>query len=279
MHTALVADDRLDTMAAHCGVVKATIIGACFMVWAMADSRTVDGFLSGTTCAGLDRAVGVPGFCAAMKIVGWMSERPEGVMLDGFVEKNKGTSRLRRESSAARMQQARNIRATTVQQPCNEHATSSSNSSSSESPDSPEGECEGKPPGLAPAPRLPRGHAVDCWDGIRVRAVYAAYPELGRKKPPAALEAIGNAAEWVRDNRPDLGDPLAFLLDRVKAYARSPEGVGRYLPNVDRWMTDRRFMESESSWQRGDGKPKRKSYIETLAENGASHAPQPTADA
>lgn len=266
MHTALVADDRLDTMAAHCGVVKATIIGACFMVWAMADSRTVDGFLSGTTCAGLDRAVGVPGFCAAMKIVGWMSERPDGVMLDGFVAKNKGTSRLRRENAATRMQHSRNRSATTAQPSSNEHATSSSYSSSVFS-GSLEGECEGKPP-------------VDCWDGIKRQHIFRAYPELGRKQPAPAQDAIGNAAEWIVQNRPDLGDPLAFLMDRVKAYAKSPEGSGRYVPNCARWMQDRRFMESEAAWARGDSaKPKRKSYTELIAENGDPHATPATANA
>jgi hypothetical protein len=96
----------------------------------------------------------------------------------------------------------------------------------------------------------------DCWDGVKHRQIYSAYPSKGRVEYPDACEAIGEAAEWIAANRPDLGDPLAFLMKRVKAYAKSDEGQGGYMPKIANWMRKRKFNDEDDGWKNRGDKPR-----------------------
>jgi len=278
-HT-LIADPKLLRMSNACKVSRTAILGACVHVWSLADMTTTDGFLSGVDRDTIDSEVGVPGFVAAMETIGWAEVRTDGIMLVGFLEKNGGwTSKGRRVDAARRAAESRSKSKSRDGSVTNPHAlvtnahesvtgahTPSMSPLVSVSSDSGRGGAGEKPAPVFP-PVVVNGVPLNpCWDyGLR-REVWNAYPDKGRRKPVPAMEAIGNAAEWVATARPEVGPPLAWLLDRVKAYARSDEAKSRYCRGIVGWLSDRAYNENDSAWRREEGKPKRKSYSEMIAE-------------
>jgi hypothetical protein len=269
MSNTLLTDQRISRVAARCKVHRTMILGACAHIWGLADSSSVDGLLSEATAEGIDYDVGVAGFVDALVAIGWAEVRSDGVLLVGFIEKNGGTTSKKRKTDAAqrtaRYKERRDQGVTTPspeRDPDRDQSvTLSTLSSVSLSSDS-SGESEGEKPraSRAPSPRPPVlalvEHGPECWDYGDRRKVWDAYPERGRRKPQPAMEAIGNAAEWVATNRPDVGPPLAWLFERVKAYAKSDEGRSRFCRSIVGWMDDRAFNEGAQAWVREDGTPK-----------------------
>lgn len=260
-------------------------VGALYRVWCLADDQTSDGFIPHYTFALIDEDVGTPGLCEAMAEVGWLIETAQGVEVPKF-ERHNGDSAKRRATETERKRQRRasekcpqSVPEETGQiAPCS-NLVSSDLVSSSDSGSSEGGPGETTPERVArsPAPRKPApAHADDpaCWDWAARMAIFRAYPKSGQAESGDALEAIGEAAEWIRASRPDLGPPMDFLKRRVTEYAASPAGKGHYVPMIAKWMRKRRFNDAAEVWARGD-KPKRKSYLDMLAENGEAHAATP----
>lgn len=253
MRTELLVDPRVDAMADMLGVNRAVVIGGLFMVWAAADSQTVDGFFKGGTVGGIDRRAELPGFGRAMVSVGWLEEVDGGVQLPRFTEHQETTTFGRKLKETTRKAEyrkrvpslSRDCPAQNAPQERDIDGTLSTLSSVSRFSGS-KGESEGeKPPTFNPNT-----------DGIRISHVFRAYPKLGRVESGAAQDAIREAVEWIIANRPDITDPLAFLQERTEAYARSPIAQTKFVLKAANWYGRRSFFDPDEAWQRDDGKPK-----------------------
>ncbi len=82
--------------------------------------------------------------------------------------------------------------------------------------------------------------------------VYEAYPRsIGRG---AALQAIARALVRIANGPAPLEDPLAWLIARVEAFAKSPAGnAGKFTPHPATFFNQERYHDADSEWQRNEG--------------------------
>lgn len=93
--TSLPRHPKVVRMARALGAHVREILGACAIVWSIADEQTENGKLDGYTLADLDNASGLVGFGQAMADVEWASENAEGVVLIEFRNQNGSTAKRR----------------------------------------------------------------------------------------------------------------------------------------------------------------------------------------
>jgi hypothetical protein len=103
MRTCLVRSPKTLRVATVLGVSKATVLGAVFILWSMADEQTTNGLLPGLTFQAIDAEVGLPGFCAALAdpFVDWARQNDTGVLLPRWLTHN-GASAKSRANNARR---------------------------------------------------------------------------------------------------------------------------------------------------------------------------------
>lgn len=77
-------------------------VGKLFRLWRWFDQHTTDGNAARVTPALLDRVVGVSGFCAAVRDVGWLEITDLGVTLPKF-DRHNGTTAKSRALTAKRV--------------------------------------------------------------------------------------------------------------------------------------------------------------------------------
>jgi hypothetical protein len=82
------------------------VVGGLHAVWCLFDAHSLDGSLDGYSFEALDDLIGWPGFSAAMRDVGWLTESSQGVDLPRFDEHN-GQSAKRRAQETERKRVAR----------------------------------------------------------------------------------------------------------------------------------------------------------------------------
>ena len=99
-------DPRISRLVEMTDSSEAAVIGALYWIWATADQHTEDGHMPGLTLRQVDRKTGVPGFAAALVDIGWMTDGPQGVVIQKFEEHN-GTSAKRRCAESRRKMSAR----------------------------------------------------------------------------------------------------------------------------------------------------------------------------
>lgn len=99
MRTNLPTNPKVVTLSCALRAHVREIVGACFIVWAIADTHSTDGKLPGYTAEVLDNAVGLPGFMAQMAAVKWAEITPEGVVLKEFSKHNGRTAKRRADSA------------------------------------------------------------------------------------------------------------------------------------------------------------------------------------
>lgn len=97
MRTCLVRSPKTLRVAAVLGVPKATVLGAMFILWSMADEQTTNGVLPGLTFQAIDAEVGLPGFCAALAdpCVDWARQHDTGVILPRWTTHNGASAKSR----------------------------------------------------------------------------------------------------------------------------------------------------------------------------------------
>lgn len=85
-----------------CGMTAARclVIGALHRVWSLFDAHSTDGVLAGYTLGIVDEMVGVPGFAAAMRDVGWLAADDKCLRMLDF-DRHNGQSAKRRAEHAA----------------------------------------------------------------------------------------------------------------------------------------------------------------------------------
>ncbi|MBV5330385.1 MAG: conserved phage C-terminal domain-containing protein [Chlorobium sp.] len=94
-------------IATELGIDIDAAFGKLFRVWAWFNQYTTNGYAPSVTKLLLDRCVCVPGFCDAMKSVGWMREENAEIILVNFSRHNGETAKTR-AMSAIRMSKHRN---------------------------------------------------------------------------------------------------------------------------------------------------------------------------
>ena len=112
--------------------------------------------------------------------------------------------------------------------------------------------------------------------------IYEAYPRhVGKGK---ALEAIAKALQRVH-GRPDMPDPSAWLLGRVRAFSGTLAGqAGQFTPHCATWMNQERYDDDDAEWNRTRGeadrgparipaKPGKYSKLRILSNKGSAPAP------
>jgi hypothetical protein len=104
-------DPRVGRICDLCDAGEAAVVGALYWLWATADQHTEDGAMPGLSLRQIDRKTGVPGFAAALVVVGWLLDDPQGVVIVKFEEHN-GASAKRRCGDAQRKANSRTVSAT-----------------------------------------------------------------------------------------------------------------------------------------------------------------------
>jgi hypothetical protein len=269
MRVELSTHPKIVRIGAQVGSNRATVVGACFLIWAMADQHTEDGHMSTMTLDDVDAFVGVKGLGVAMKAVGWIEETPEGLQLPKYERHNGRTakarltsaqrakssrSRDRAQSSPERTETVRDERTKSAsrirmreEEEVRECASAHSCSISADATSSDQPSRETIP-------------------SAKVEVIYRAYPrKVGKKK---AIETIRKAIKDIaaRGKIP-VDDAADWLHERVVAFARSPAGqAGEFTPHPSTWFQQGRYDDDDRDWQiergggngradNGDGKP------------------------
>lgn len=119
MRTNLWDDPRVGTLcdllteSGGADVGEATVCGALFRLWGIADQHSEDGVLP-MSAHRMDAKLGVPGFCEAMVTVGWLSARDGALRVTRFDEHN-GSSAKKRSADAQR----KGVQRSSVPRPAN----------------------------------------------------------------------------------------------------------------------------------------------------------------
>lgn len=100
MRTCLLTSPKVIRVSVSLGIHPSAVCGACFAVWAIADTHSSNGRLPGYTYTVLDQLAGVPGLCRALETVGWAKEDADGVTLPQYGIHNGSTAKSR--ATAAR---------------------------------------------------------------------------------------------------------------------------------------------------------------------------------
>lgn len=95
MRTELARDGRVVRMAARLKASRTTVVGACFILWALADEITTDGLMHGYDGATIDALVDLPGFSSVMVAEDWLRVEDLGVRIPRFGEHNGATAKAR----------------------------------------------------------------------------------------------------------------------------------------------------------------------------------------
>lgn len=86
------------------------------------------------------------------------------------------------------------------------------------------------------------------WSEAQIESVYREYPRKVAKG--AALKAIRSALSRIA-KRTDLDDPVGWLVERVKAYAKARENEDRdYTPYPATWFNQERYDDDPKEWKR-----------------------------
>ncbi len=110
---------------------------------------------------------------------------------------------------------------------------------------SPEGGSGGKPP---------EGE----WNRHFTRVLWTAYPKHRRTAPrdfysraaPEALTRVQGGHEITPVAGKPHDDVLAWMLERIKAFAASPLGQCQYAPGIVAWLDKSRYLEEPECWER-----------------------------
>lgn len=217
MRTCLLTSPKVIRVSVALGIHPSAVCGACFAVWAIADTHSSNGRLPGYTYTVLDQLAGVPGLCRALETVGWAKEDADGVTLPKYGTHNGSTAKSRataarrasrkRERDSHKPSRSRHAGTVTKGAPEEEKRREEKNSSRSKS------ESRAAPAaGLAP-------------DTVQSNAEYL------RRKP-----------DWLPDGKPWLTE------DAVREFADSPllsEDVARLMREA---KASRHTLDNPAAW-------------------------------
>jgi hypothetical protein len=114
MRTNLLTDPKIVFISARLQQPRIAVIGACYVLWSLADSYTTDGKIKGYAPSIVDEMVGIVGFCDALFCAGWLNynEAECWVEIPRFDEHNSQSAKARAQT-ALRVAKHRNARSVT----------------------------------------------------------------------------------------------------------------------------------------------------------------------
>ena len=209
------------------------VVGKLVRLWAWANQQTLDGNAHGVTKTWIDRYIGVTGFADALASVGWLTISETGISFPNF-------DRWNAQSAKRRLMGANRVQALRQRKKCNAHSVTSSVTKAL--PQNKRiritGERHKKKKKSARALQK---------TSILTTKIYDAYPRKVGKA--AALKAIEKALQVIAARGE--ADPVAWLLARVEAFARSPAGQqGTYTPYPASWFNQGRYDDADAEWNR-----------------------------
>lgn len=95
MRSNLAEDPRVLALAEYLHIPELHAVGLLFRLWSWADQHSTDGNALSVTSKNLDRMVGVEGFAAALRTVGWLEGHDLSLSLPRFTEHNGQTAKQR----------------------------------------------------------------------------------------------------------------------------------------------------------------------------------------
>jgi hypothetical protein len=99
MRTNLMTDPRVVRLAVQLRQPRALVVGACYVLWCLADQHSEDGCLTGYTAEILDELTGLQGFSAGMQAVQWLTISPDGLQVPRFDEHNSQSAKQRAQAA------------------------------------------------------------------------------------------------------------------------------------------------------------------------------------
>lgn len=203
----------------------------------------------GDNMAFIDALVGTPTFAASLAAVEWIRFRDGRVELPNFGRHNGETAKTRARN--AKTQKKKRLKVSPEKQsetePVQPHATPKVTEMSPSRGDKTmtreEERREDSPSERSNTPIPPRGFKPD------FAQFYASYPRPSGKE--AAAKAYERAQQRLQAQRiQDRGEVAAYLLERVTAFAKSPKGMGEFVPHPSTWLNQGRYLDDDSEWER-----------------------------
>lgn len=111
IRTNLSTDPRVVNTSTKTGKHVCFVMGALQWLWALVDEHTEDGVLIGYTTAGIDRMVGIRGFCEcllSLKPTPWLIAHEDGRLEIANFDQHNGASAKKRVQTATRVAKFRN---------------------------------------------------------------------------------------------------------------------------------------------------------------------------
>lgn len=227
MRTCLLTSPKVIRVSVALGIHPSAVCGACFAVWAIADTHSSNGRLPGYTYTVLDQLAGVPGLCRALETVGWAKEDADGVTLPKYGTHNGSTAKSRataarrasrkRDRDSQNPSRSRHAATVTKGAPEQEKKREEKNSSSSKSENR-------AAPAAGLSPELVQSNA----EYLRRKPDW-----LPEGKPWLTNDAVMEFADsWLtgddvnrvmreaRDSRKTLSNPAGFIVKELRAIAR-----------------------------------------------------------
>lgn len=239
---------KVVTLASRLSVTKPHAIGGLCALWFVTDQHANDDGRLDITAEAMDAEVQIPGFCAAMESIGWLSIGPDGLQVPRYQEHNGSTGKQR--AASQKRSKASRLR--------NGPVTVERDASVTREEKSREEKSRTK------TPRTPRKAA-----GIRAdyseefQTFWSSFPP-GRKTDKASAYAAWNKAIVS-------GASAGEIIAAAAEYAASPKGMGEFVKMPASWLNGRCWEDDRRAWsdmaERSNGKPKR-DYARIVKEAG-----------
>lgn len=231
LRTNLWTDPRVAALCNKTGASCAQIVGACAIIWSIADTHSDDGCLWGYSPTQLDSIVATPGFCDAMSQLQYRGKPSPWMELgDGFVrlvdyKRHNGKTAKKRMQTALRASRFRNAPSVTNRAPrIREDIEKKKNKKHTQ-----------------------KERGPNLFSDPSIAAIYAAYPK--QTGPDEAGPAIASALARIAEQ--GISDPVAWLLAKVQTFAASSAGkAGAFVPAPAKWFNRGSFNDDEAEWNR-----------------------------
>lgn len=113
------------------------------------------------------------------------------------------------------------------------------------------------------------------WPAHLLGSLVSEYPRHRRTGKVSATAAADRALTRIAAGENPPADPIAWLRERIRAFAASAAGNnGQFTPKPSTWFDDERYLDPPEAWENTPGQtwPSEKSTAELLAEDKARRA-------
>lgn len=222
--------------------IKSTIIGALVRTWGLFDSYTDDGILHGYDATTLNEIVGLPNWAENLQHIGWLEIKSQALVMPGFETWLSSSAKARMKDRERKRASRKNVSGNcpeTVRKSADKTRTTEEKRREEKNTNTP--------------PKVPQGgHATDA----DFQSFWKAYPKQRRTGGKAAYRKWQASVKELaaRPEHDTRQNAIAWLLERCKAYARSPQGQSEFAVMPSVWLNQGRYDDEDEAWDRSDGK-------------------------